>query len=190
MLGLKTTNRQNGTIITTSSGANKAFPDWNSCSTMPVLRHQIPKYQFQWKFTNLLLKNNWYSNTVLYISLFSRMTPAIPQVTEFCLLTKEIWCQSSVGLMSVHSEAFFSLNLTFNSCCFSLILMGWEWGRGGGGGGWLITDLEDDEEEVLLLASCCLQSLLHAFNHILCGYLLIWENLHPVSLLSPWQQHM
>ena len=61
---------------------------------------------------------------------------------------------------------------------------------GGGGGGWLITDLEDDEEEVLLLASCCLQSLLHAFNHILCGYLLVWENLHPVSLLSPWQQHM
>ena len=53
---------------------------------------------------------------------------------------------------------------------------------------WLITDLEDDEKEVLLLTGCCLQPFFHAFNHLLCWHLLIWENLHPISFLSTWQQ--
>lgn len=53
--------------------------------------HSILKYWFWWKFTNILLKNSnprMYSNTVLYISLFSRMIPAA-QLTEFHLLTEK-----------------------------------------------------------------------------------------------------
>ena len=59
----------------------------------PTHWHQIKKYQFVGKFTNLSPKHcsTKRPNTILhsYISLLSRMTPNTHQLMEFCLLQEK-----------------------------------------------------------------------------------------------------
>ena len=81
-------------LSTQSTLQSKAINKLNPKTT--TTKHQTPKYPFWWKFRKRHpLPNNCLteeSNTVLHISLFSRIATAAPQLIEFCLLMENLWC--------------------------------------------------------------------------------------------------
>ena len=62
-------------------------------------------------------------NTVLYISLFSRMTPAAPQLVKFLSADGTIWCLMSSGPLSSWCQWVQDRSRLFSNLCTSFLRM-------------------------------------------------------------------
>ena len=191
----------NMSVLTNARAKNNQSPEWHNHYYFLQSKQSFSRLKLLFNFASSQTSDFKISVSMeIHKSLTKKQLVLRYSFVHFSLFKNDPCCSSSDWILSTDKNNLMSEFCRLNECLlWSFLLLEFDlqimllftdsYGVGvGDGGGWLITDLEDDEEEVLLLASCCLQSFLHAFNHILCGYLLVWENLHPVSLLSPWQQ--